>query len=210
MRILIADDHPIVRRGVRQIIEAEPGHVVAGEASCGEEVLKLAAEVEWDLAVLDYAMPGRSGLELLGDFRELFPGKPVLILSMYEEELHAAPVLGAGGAGFVSKETAARDLVTAIRRVAEGGRYVSESFAEALASGVSNQERQGPPHEKLSDREYRVMWLLASGAQVNDIARELQLHPSTVSTYRARVLSKLGVENNAELVRYAIRQQLIG
>lgn len=209
MRILIADDHPIVRRGVRQIIEAEPGCVVVGEAANGEEALALAAELQWDLAVLDYAMPGRCGLELLGDFRQRFPGKPVLILSMYEEELHAAPVLGAGGAGFVSKETAARDLVTAIRRVAEGGRYVSESFAESLASGV-NGDRQGPPHERLSDREYKVMWLLASGAQVNDIARELQLHPSTVSTYRSRVLSKLGVENNAELVRYAIRQQLIG
>lgn len=208
MRILIADDHPIVRRGLRQIIEAEPEHVVVGEAANGDEVLALAQSVEWDLAILDYAMPGRCGLELLGDFRERFPGKPVLILSMYEEELHAAPVLAAGGAGFISKESAARDLGTAIRRVAEGGRYVSEAFGEALASGVA-QERLGPPHQRLSDREYRVMWLLASGAQVNDIARDLQLHPSTVSTYRARVLSKLGVDNNAELVRYAIRQQLI-
>ena len=128
---------------------------------------------------------------------------------MYEEDVHAAAVLGAGGSGFVSKESAPQELATAIKRVAAGGRYVSEALAEALAAGL-NSDFHRAPHEKLSDREYRVMWLLASGNPINDIARELQLHPSTVSTYRSRVLTKLGLTTNADLVRYAIRQQLIG
>lgn len=209
MRILIADDHPVVRQGVRQIIESEPGFAVAAEATNGDEALTLAREVEWDLAVLDYAMPGRCGLDLIGDFRREFPDRAVLVLSMHEEDVHAAAVLGAGGSGWVSKESAPKELTTAIKRVAAGGRYVSEQLAETLAAGLTNDMNR-PPHEKLSDREYRVMWLLASGSAINDIARDLQLHPSTVSTYRSRVLSKLGLATNADLVRYAIRQQLIG
>jgi two-component system invasion response regulator UvrY len=209
MRILIADDHPVVRQGVRQIIESEPGFSVAAEATNGDEAMTLAREVDWDLAVLDYAMPGRCGLELVGDFRREFPDRAVLVLSMHEEDVHAAAVLGAGGSGWVSKESAPRELTTAIKRVAAGGRYVSEGLAETLAAGL-NSDLNRPPHEKLSDREYRVMWLLASGSAINDIARDLQLHPSTVSTYRSRVLSKLGLATNADLVRYAIRQQLIG
>ena len=205
MRILIADDHPVVRQGVKQIIEAEPGFAVTGEATNGEEAMALAREVEWDLAVLDYAMPGRSGLDLIADFRREFPGRAVLVLSMYEEEAHAAAVLGAGGSGWVSKESAPKELAVAIKRVAAGGRYVSDALAEQLAAGLT-----GAPHGKLSDREYRVMWLLASGCAINDIAKELNLHPSTVSTYRSRVLSKLGLTTNADLVRYAIRQQLLG
>jgi DNA-binding NarL/FixJ family response regulator len=209
MRILIADDHPVVRQGVKQIIESEPGFAVAAEATNGEEAMSLAREVDWDLAVLDYAMPGRCGLELIGDFRREFPERSVLVLSMYEEDVHAAAVLTAGGSGWVSKESAPQELATAIKRVAAGGRYVSEGLAESLAAGL-NSDFHRAPHEKLSDREYRVMWLLASGNPINDIARELQLHPSTVSTYRSRVLSKLGLATNADLVRYAIRQQLIG
>jgi two-component system invasion response regulator UvrY len=209
MRILIADDHPVVRQGVRQIIESEPGFSVAAEATNGDEAMTLAREVDWDLAVLDYAMPGRCGLDLVGDFRREFPDRAVLVLSMHEEDVHAAAVLGAGGSGWVSKESAPRELTTAIKRVAAGGRYVSEGLAETLAAGL-NSDLNRPPHEKLSDREYRVMWLLASGSAINDIARDLQLHPSTVSTYRSRVLSKLGLATNADLVRYAIRQQLIG
>jgi DNA-binding NarL/FixJ family response regulator len=209
MRILIADDHPVVLQGVKQIIEAEPGFAVAAEATNGDEAIEMARLVDWDLAVLDYAMPGRSGLELIGAFRKEFPDRSVLVLSMYEEDVHAAAVLGAGGSGFVSKESAPAELATAIKRVAAGGRYVSEALAETLAAGLTSDIRRAP-HEKLSDREYRVMWLLASGSPINDIARELQLHPSTVSTYRARVLAKLGLGSNADLVRYAIRQQLIG
>ena len=135
MRILIADDHPVVRQGVRQIIESEPGFSVAAEATNGEEALSLAREVQWDLAVLDYAMPGRCGLELIGDFRREFPGRSILVLSMHEEDVHAAAVLAAGGSGWVSKESAPKELATAIKRVAAGGRYVSEGLAEALAAG---------------------------------------------------------------------------
>lgn len=210
MRVLIADDHPVVRQGVRQIIESEPGFAVAAEATNGEEAMALAHQVEWDLAVLDYAMPGRCGLELITDFRREFPSRSVLVLSMQDESLHAAAVLGAGGSGWVSKDCAPEELATAIKRVAAGGRYVSEQLAETLATSLNDDSPHRAPHEKLSDREYRVMWLLASGHAVNDIATELQLHPSTVSTYRSRVLSKLGLATNADLVRYAIRQQLIG
>lgn len=207
-RILIADDHPVVRQGVREIIESEPGFAVAAEAANGDEAIALARTVDWDLAVLDYAMPGRCGLELIADFRREFPDRAVLVLSMQDEDVHAAAVLAAGGSGWVSKECAPKELATAIKRVAAGGRYVSEGLAEALAAGLAGEMNRAP-HEKLSDREYRVMWLLASGSAINDIARDLQLHPSTVSTYRSRVLSKLGLATNADLVRYAMRQQLI-
>ena len=209
MRVLIADDHPVVLQGVRQIIEAEPGFSVVAEATNGDEAIAVAREAEWDVAVLDYAMPGRCGLELVADFRREFPDRAVLVLSMHEEDVHAAAVLGAGGSGWVGKESVPQELATAIKRVAAGGRYVSAALAETLAAGLTSDSHRAP-HEKLSDREYRVMWLLARGSAINDIARDLELHPSTVSTYRSRVLAKLGLATNADLVRYAIRQQLIG
>ena len=208
MRILIADDHPIVRHGLKQVLASDPDLVVVGEATNGDEALELARTLEWDLAILDFSMPGRSGFDLLDDMKREFPGRPVLILSIHAEQLHAARVLKAGGAGYITKESAPQELTKAVRKVAGGGKYVSPALAELLASELaSDTGRQ--LHERLSDREYRVMWLLATGKQINEIAKEMVLRPSTVSTYRTRILRKLGLRNNAELVHYAVRQRLV-
>ncbi len=209
MRILIADDHPVLRQGLKQILSSDLEAAVVGEATTGDEALELARKLEWDLAIVDFSMPGRNGFDLLGDLRREFPDRPVLILSMHAEGLHASRVLREGGAGYVSKETAPQELTKAIKKVASGGKYVSETLAEILAFELAS-DAQKPPHERLSDREYRVMWLLASGKQINEIATEMELRPTTVSTYRARIFKKLGLSNTAELVRYAIRQQLVG
>jgi two-component system invasion response regulator UvrY len=208
MRVLIADDHPVVRHGLKQILAADPEMVVAGEAKNGGEALEMARKLEWDVAVLDFSMPGRSGLELLAEMKREFPQRPVLILSMHPEELHARRALKAGASGYMNKESAGEELAAAIRKVVRGGRYVSASLAEKLAVELS-PDAQKPPHETLSDREYRVMWLLASGKPINQIAKEMFLSPSTVSTYRVRILRKLGVTTNAELVHYAVKHQLV-
>jgi len=208
MKILIADDHPIVRQGLKQILASDPGLVVVGEATNADETLELAHRLEWELAIIDLSMPGRTGFDLLAELRREFPDRPVLILSMHAERLHASRALSAGAGGYVSKETAPQELTKAVRKVAGGGRYVSASLAEVLAFQLSGDARK-PLHERLSDREYRVMWLLATGKQINEIAKEMRLRPTTVSTYRARILTKLGFSSNAELVRYAISQQLV-
>jgi len=208
MKVLIADDHPVVRHGLKQILSADPAFVVVGEAKNGGEVLELARKLEWDVAILDYSMPGRSGVELLSELKREFPQRPVLILSMHPEELHARRVLKAGGAGYMNKESAGEELVAAIRKVVGGGRYVSASLAEKLAVELA-PDAQKLPHETLSDREYRVMWLLASGKPIKQIAKEMFLSPSTISTYRVRILRKLGLATNAALVHYAVKHQLI-
>jgi DNA-binding NarL/FixJ family response regulator len=207
MRILIADDHPIVRHGVRQVLAVDPELVVVGEATSGDEALQLARQIDWDVAILDFSMPGRSGFDLLGDMRREFPQRPVIVLSIHSEQMHASRVLKAGGAGFLNKASAAQELTKALRKVAAGGRYVSAALAEILAGELASDA--GVLHEQLSDREYRVMWLLATGKQISEIAREMRLRPSTVSTYRKRVFGKLKLRNNAELVQYAVRNQLI-
>jgi DNA-binding NarL/FixJ family response regulator len=181
---------------------------VVGEATNGTEAMELARKLDWDVAVLDYSMPGRSGLDLLAEMKREFPQRPVLVLSMHPEELHARRVLKAGGAGYMNKESAGHELAAAIRKVVKGGRYVSASLAEKLAVELS-PDAQRPPHETLSDREYRVMWMLASGKPINRIAKEMFLSPSTISTYRVRILRKLGLGSNAELVQYAVKHQLI-
>jgi DNA-binding NarL/FixJ family response regulator len=207
MRILIADDHPIVRHGVRQVLAVDPELVVVGEATSGDEALQLARQIDWDVAILDFSMPGRSGCDLLGDMRREFPQRPVIVLSIHSEQMHASRVLKAGGAGFLNKASAAQELTKALRKVAAGGRYVSAALAEILAGELASDA--GVLHEQLSDREYRVMWLLATGRQISEIAREMRLRPSTVSTYRKRVFGKLKLRNNAGLVQYAVRNQLI-
>ena len=207
MRILIADDHPIVRHGVRQVLAVDPEMVVVGEATSGDDALQLARQIDWHVAILDFSMPGRSGFDLLGDMRREFPQRPVIVLSIHSEQLHASRVLKAGGAGFLNKASAAQELTKALRKVAAGGRYVSAALAEILAGELASDA--GVLHEQLSDREYRVMWLLATGKQISEIAREMRLRPSTVSTYRKRVFGKLKLRNNAELVQYAVRNQLI-
>lgn len=208
MKVLIADDHPVVRHGLKQILATDADMTVVGEAKNGNEAMELARRLEWDVAVLDYSMPGRSGLELLAEIKREFPQRPVLVLSMHPEELHARRVLKAGGAGYMNKESAGEELAAAIRKVVTGGKYVSASLAERLAVELA-PEAQKPPHETLSDREYRVMWMLASGKPINRIAKEMFLSPSTVSTYRVRILRKLGLTSNAELVQYAVKHQLI-
>jgi DNA-binding NarL/FixJ family response regulator len=208
MRVLIADDHPVVRHGLKQILNTDAEMKVVGEAKNGNEAMELARKLEWDVAVLDYSMPGRSGLELLAEIKREFPQRPVLVLSMHPEELHARRVLKAGGAGYMNKESAGEELAAAIRKVVNGGKYVSATLAERLAVELA-PESQKPPHETLSDREYRVMWLLASGKPINRIAKEMFLSPSTVSTYRVRILRKLGLSSNAELVQYAVKHQLV-
>ena len=209
MKVLIADDHAVVRRGLKQILSEERDITVVGEAKNGHEALEMSRRLEWDVAVVDYAMPGRSGVELLKEIKRHHPKRPVLVLSMYPEEWHAVQVLRAGGAGYLSKETATEELMTAIRKVVKGGRYVSPALAEKLASGLA-PDRARAPHETLSDREYRVLWLLASGKPISQIAQEMFLSPSTISTYRTRILRKLGLANNAQLVQYAVQHQLIG
>lgn len=209
MNIVIADDHPVVRRGLRQILASEQDMVVVGEAENGHEALALIRKLEWDVAILDFSMPGRSGVDLLKEIRREHPSRPVLVLSMFPEELNATQVFRAGGSGYLNKESACDELVAAIRKVTSGGKYVSPKLAEKLAS-VLAPDAAIPLHETLSDREYRVMWLLASGKQINQIAQEMFLSPSTISTYRGRILKKLDLKNNAQLVHYAVKHQLVG
>ena len=208
MRILIADDHPVVRQGLRQMLAAEADLHVVGEAKDGHEVIDLSKRLEWDVAVLDYNMPGKAGVDLVKDLRQRYPERRVLVLSMYPEDRYAMRVLKAGASGYLTKETAPQELVNALRKVASGGRYVSPALGERLASELADGGDK-PLYETLSDREYQIMWLIASGKTVGDIAVQLFLSPNTVSTYRVRVLRKMNVRNNAELMHYAIRHQLV-
>ena len=208
IRILVADDHAILRRGLRDILAHELEGVICGEAGNAQEVVAQVQRQPWDLVILDITMPGRSGLDLLGDLKKLRPELPVLILSMHPEDQYARRMLKAGAAGYMNKETAPKELVKAVRKVLAGGRYVSEALAEKLASdlsaGAANQY-----HETLSQREFEVLRMIASGKTISQIAEELHLGVSTVSTYRVRILEKLGMENNSELIRYALQNRLI-
>jgi DNA-binding NarL/FixJ family response regulator len=207
VRVLIADDHPVVRQGLKQMLGAEADLTVAGEASSSQETVELCGRVAWEVAVVDYNMPGKGGVELVKELRRRFPQRPVLVLSMYPEDQYAVRVLKAGAAGYLTKESAAEELINAIRKVAKGGRFVSAALGERLAQELAGGEDQ-PLHRKLSDREYQIMWMIASGKTMGEIAQQLFLSPNTISTYRARILEKLELKNNAELMRYAIRHQL--
>src|ERR1043165_4198084 len=208
VRVLIADDHPVVRQGLKMMLANDPEVDVVGEARDGDEASDRAHKVDWDVAVLDYSMPGRGGVELLSDVKHDYPDRPVLILSIYPEDPHGLRALKAGAAGYITKESAGEELTAAVKKVMTGGRYVSAALAERLAARLTpDQDR--PPHERLSDREYRVMWLLASGRSLQQIAEEMHLSPSTVSTYRGRILKKLALGSNVELVHYAMKHRLI-
>ena len=176
MKVLIADDHPVVRQGLRQMLAVESDLTVVGEARNGQEVVELSRKVPWEVAVLDYNMPGKSGLELIKELRQRYPGRAVLILSMYPEDRYAVRALKAGAAGYLTKESAPDELVSAIRKVAGGGRYVTPTLGEKLALELEDN-RGKPLHETLSDREYQVMWMIASGKTVRQIADELFLAP---------------------------------
>lgn len=208
IKVLIADDHPVVRRGLSQILTEAPDMVAAGEASTGREVLQAVRENDYDVVLLDIALPDISGLEVLKQLRIVKPELRVLILSMYPEKQYAVRTLKAGAAGYLTKESAPEELVAAIRKVSRGGKYITPSLAEKLAARLSD-EAEKEPYETLSDREYQVMCLLASGKTITEIATELSLGVTTVSTYRARLLEKLGLKTTAEIVRYALERGLV-
>lgn len=207
LRVLVADDHPVVRKGLKELLESEPGLAVVAQAKSGQEALELSRRVAWDVAVVDYNLPGKDGIELVKALRRRHAGRPVLILSIYPADRYALRALRAGAAGWLSKETAPEALVGAIRKVARGGRYVSPAVAELLANELGDGAQA--PHEALSDREFQIMCLLAKGERVGEVAGRLFLSPNTVSGYRRHILRKLNVRNTAELVHYAIRHQLV-
>ena len=208
IKILIADDHAIVRRGLKEILEDTPDIVAAGEASNGREVLEKLQAESWDVLVLDITMPGRSGLDILKDIKQIKPQLPVLILSMHAEEQFATRMIKAGAAGYLNKESAPDELVKAIRKVYGGGKYVSAAQAERMVDELTgDSEKQ--PHELLSDREYEILCLIASGRTPTQIAKQLSLSVKTVSTYRARILEKMRLTTNAELTHYAIKTGLV-
>ena len=207
LKILIADDHPVFRRGLKQIIAETTDIVVADEAADGLEVLNKVKVGDFDVVLLDISMPGKTGIEVLAQLKYERPKLPVLMLSMHPEEQYAVRALRAGASGYLTKESAPDELVAAIRKVSTGGKYVSSSLAERLASLLQKAEQL--PHDILSRREYQVMCLMASGKTVSEIAKELSLSVKTISTYRSRILEKMKMKNNAELTRYAINNSLI-
>ena len=208
IRILIADDHPIVRQGFKQVLSETADLVVADEAGNGQEVLSLVARRDYDVILLDISMPGKNGLEVLKELKAVNPRIPVLILSIYPEEQYAIRALKAGASGYLTKASAPDELISAIRKVSRGGKYISSSLAEKLAYEVGGDAGKAP-HETLSDREYQILLLIASGKTVSDIAGEMCLSVKTVSTYRSRILDKMKMKNNAELTTYAIRNKLV-
>jgi DNA-binding NarL/FixJ family response regulator len=208
MRILIADDHAVVRRGLKQILaEAFKGSVF-GEATNSQEALERVWKEPWDVVILDLTMPGRSGLDVLKEIKRERPKLPVLILSMHPEDQFAVRLLKAGASGYMTKESAPEELVGAVKKAVAGGRYVSVPLAEKLASLIVH-DAQAAPHESLSDREFLILRMIASGKPVSAIARDLALSVKTVSTYRARLLEKMSMTNNSELVHYAFQNQLV-
>lgn len=209
-RVLLVDDHPALRKGMKSILEdAIPG-VAVSEAGDGDAALLVLGDTAkpFDVVVLDLTMPGRSGIDLLAEVKHRYPKLPVLIMSLHGEEQFAVRALRAGASGYLTKTAAPEQLVVAVGKLVRGGRYVSESLAERLAADVGGKETNAP-HERLSDREFEVMRGLASGQSVSEIAEQMKLSVKTVSTYRARLLEKLGMETNAEVTRYAIQNGLV-
>jgi len=208
IKILIADDHPVVRKGLKEIIKENSDMVVAAEAGHGQEVLEKALKKEFDVVVLDISMPGRSGLEVLKQLKRERPELSVLILSIHPEEHYAVRVLKAGASGYLTKESVPDELIKAIRKISTGRKYISSTLAEKLAFDLESGGEK-PAHERLSDREYEVMCLIASGKTLKEIAEKLCLSAKTISTYRSRILEKMKMKNNAELTHYAIKNNLV-
>ena len=208
IKILVADDHAIVRKGLKQIAADTSDIIVAGEAADGQEVLEQVRKEEWDLILLDISMPGRGGIDTLKQLKIEKPGLPVLMLSMFPEEQYAIRALKAGASGYLTKESAPEELIQAIRKVSRGGKYISESLSESLASHIT-ADFEKPIQETLSDREYQVMLMIASGKTVSEIADELSLSVKTISTNRVRALRKMGMKNNAEITHYAMKHGLV-
>jgi DNA-binding NarL/FixJ family response regulator len=207
IRILLVDDHAVVRLGVKQVLADSIPESVFEEAGSAEEALSRVRTSAFDIAILDIALPGESGLDVLKKIKQIRPRLPVLMLSVYAEEEFAVRTLRAGAAGYVTKKAASTDLAEAVRRIVAGGRYVTDSVAEKLAEEV--QRGVAPsPHERLSDREYQVFRLLGKGKSVTQAAEEMSLSVQTISTYRARILEKMGMSSNADLVEYVFRNRL--
>lgn len=208
MKVVIADDHSIVRKGLRQIILEEYPFAEVIEASNSEELINITMSGNWDVAIIDLSMPGRSGLDALRQIHDVNPKLPVLVLSMHPEDQYAIRVLKAGAAGYLNKETAQDELILAMRKALSGKKYISVKVAEQMAD-VFERNTNGPVHETLSDREFDVLKMLAVGKSVSEIAVALSLSSTTVSTYRARILEKMKMKSNADLTRYALENNLI-
>lgn len=208
LHVLVADDHAVVRQGLVRILEDTGEMSVVGEAADGDEAVELALKSAPDVVLMDVSMPSRNGIDALKRLRKELPRTPVLILSMYPEEQYAIRALKAGAAGYLTKQSAPELLVNAIRQVAAGKKYISATLAETLANSIG-EDHEGPLHEKLSDREYQTLCMIASGRTLTQIAEELQLSVKTVSVYRARLLEKTGLKNNAEVTHYGLKSGLV-
>jgi two-component system invasion response regulator UvrY len=208
IKILVADDHTIFREGLKRILAECADVIVADEASNGREVLDKIWKNEYDMVLLDISMPGITGLEALKQLKTDRPRLPVLVLSMHPEEQYAVRALRAGASGYLTKESAPDELITAIRKISQGRKYITSSLAERLAFEVE-ADSERPPHEILSDREYQVLRMIASGSTIKEIAKELSLSIKTVSTYRTRIMGKMKMKTNAELMHYALKHQIL-
>ncbi len=206
-RILVADDHSIVRKGIIQILREDMPAAEIDEVGSADDLIHKALGKDFDLVICDITMPGRSGLDSLHQIKQSKPDLPFLVVSMHPEEQYAIRVLKAGASGYLNKETASAELMKAVKKILSGKKYITEKVADAMASNL-NREEKGLPHQLLSDREFEVMRLIASGKSVSQIAEILSLSNTTVSTYRARVLAKMNVSNNAALTLYAIENNL--
>jgi DNA-binding NarL/FixJ family response regulator len=208
IEVIIADDHPIVRAGLKQIMLQDDGIAVTGEASNGAELLNRVRQGRYDVILLDLTMPGMDGLDVLKQLKIETPDTPVVILTVHPESQYALRVLRAGASGYLTKESASDRLIEAIHKVHRGGKYITPSLAEKIAFAL-DEGTAGAPHESLSDREYQVLCLIGSGRTVSQIADALSLSVKTVSTYRARILEKMRLQNNAELIHYAVQNGLV-
>lgn len=205
--VFITDDHPVVRQGIRQIVAATDDITIVDEATTGHEALQRLADIQCDLVLLDLSLPDIDGLDLLKQLKREYPQRPILILTMHSEDQFALRALKAGASGYLTKESAPAELVGAVRKVVAGGRYISQRLAESLAAHLG-PDAEKPVHERLSDREYQVLRLIAAGRSTRDISTQLSLSSKTVSTYRARLLDKMGMKTSAELMAYAVRHHL--
>ena len=208
IKVLIADDHDIVRQGIKTIISETSDIDVAGEAESGDEVLKKIRELDVDVVIMDYDMPDKNGLDTLIELKVISPQLPVIILSMFPEDHYGVRFLKAGASGYLGKSNVTQQLVEAIRRVAKGHKFISPNLADKLVLEL-NKDSEGPLHKKLTDREFQVFHFIAEGKRLKTIAEELHLSINTISTYRSRILEKMEMKNNSDLIRYAIENSLI-
>jgi DNA-binding NarL/FixJ family response regulator len=208
IKILIADDHAIVREGLKQIVAEEKDIIIAGEAENAISLMELLSGEKWNLVVLDINMPGKSGLEALKDIKQLYPDLPVLVLSMFSEDQYGIRAIKAGASGYLKKASAPTELVTAVRKIVSGGKYINASLAEKLAEKFGKTEKEFP-HEKLSDREFQIMCSIAMGKSAEEIAEELSISINTVYTYRNRILEKMSMKSNVELTQYVLNNRLV-